>query len=271
MILKRSGKASLAVTILLLVFLSAGCALRYEPAPEYSPQLPDGHYIVDYVIDGDTIVAGEKRVRLLGINTPEEGEYFYNESTVALMAMIEDKAVIMEKDETDKDRYGRLLRYIFLEDFFINLELVYRGFANVYTYPPDTAYNEVLLQAEEHAREKKIGLWKESEYDGIEIMLNYNAPGDDRVNLNGEYVILKNVSGSPVNLTGWTIKDMATKIYRFPRFVLDNGRKVYIHSGKGTDTGTRLYWNSDTPVWNNDGDTLYLRDCKGALVGFYSY
>ncbi len=257
--------------VLAAVILFSGCALFYEPDIECRPVLEENQYVVDYVIDGDTLVAGGQRVRLLGINTPEEEEYYYQESTLALAAMVEEKVVVMQQDLTDRDRYGRLLRYIFLEDLFVNLELVERGFAHVYPFEPDVYYLDMLFEAQHRAKKRNLGLWKESNHQGIEIVLNYNAPGDDRFNLNGEYVKLINTTAEPINLTGWTIKDVATNIYQFPRFVLQPAKKVYIHSGEGQDTHKRLYWNSQTPVWNNDGDTLFLRDCSGALAGMFCY
>ncbi|MGM0365386.1 MAG: lamin tail domain-containing protein [Actinomycetota bacterium] len=271
MILSGLGRISLSIALILSAALFAGCGILYEPETGNAPQTGEDQCMVEYVIDGDTLVAGGRRVRLLGINTPEEGQYFYEESRQALMVMVDGKAIRMEKDITDKDRYGRLLRYIYLGDLFVNLEMVKRGFANTYTYPPDVAYQEMLVEAERYAREKNLGLWAKSDYGGIEVSINYDAPGDDRTNLNGEYVVLRNVSGERINLAGWTIKDMATSIYRFPNFVLGDGKEVYIHSGEGKDSGNRLYWGSKTPVWNNDGDTLYLRDRDGALVSIYSY
>jgi len=271
MILLKSGRISLASALLAAVVVFAGCGIMYGAETEKSPLSGDGQCRVDYVIDGDTLVAGGQKVRLLGINTPEEGQYFNQESKQALIAMVESKSIRLEKDITEADKYGRLLRYVYTGDLFVNLEMVKRGFANVYTYPPDVAYQEILVQAERHARERNLGLWAKSDYEDIQIIINYDARGNDNHNLNGEYVILKNISGKAMDITGWTIKDSGTSIYQFPAFVMDAGQKVYVYSGEGQVSGNRFYWNSKTPLWNNDGDTLYLRDRKGALVEIYSY
>jgi micrococcal nuclease len=71
--------------------------------------------------------------------------------------------LLLEKDVSETDRYGRLLRYVWYEGAsgrtMLNLELVRQGFARVATFPPDVKYAEALLQAEREAREGQLGLW----------------------------------------------------------------------------------------------------------------
>jgi len=81
--------------------------------------------------------------------------------------LVDGKTVRLEKDITDKDKYGRLLRYIYVDPsassgqaIFVNLELVKQGFAFSYTYPPDIKYQAEILAAEREAREAGRGLWK---------------------------------------------------------------------------------------------------------------
>jgi len=100
--------------------------------------------------------------------------------------------------------------------------------------------------------------------------VNYNAPGNDRYNLNGEYVVIKNY-GDAVNLKGWKLRDEYGHTYVFPSVVIPSGGTITIYTGSGIDTQTELYWGRDWPVWNNDGDTAYLYDSLGRLVDSYSY
>lgn len=67
--------------------------------------------------------------------------------------------VRLEKDITDRDKYNRLLRYVYVGDTFVNLELVKQGFAYSYSYPPDIKYQEQFVKAQQEAREAKRGLW----------------------------------------------------------------------------------------------------------------
>jgi micrococcal nuclease len=118
---------------------------------------------VTRIIDGDTIevdLAGQTyRVRYIGIECPEAGQYGYEQATEANRQLVEGKTVRLEKDVSDTDRYGRLLRYVYVGDVFVNAELVRRGFATAWTYPPDVAYSELLVQLESQARAAGVGLW----------------------------------------------------------------------------------------------------------------
>ncbi len=265
---QKSGKVNFIIFILIFIPVClAGCGIYYG-----YPESQDEENTVEEVIDGDTfLLSSNQKVRLIGINTPEKKQFYYKEARQALKALIGGEKIKLEKDVSERDKYGRLLRYVYLDDLFVNLEMVKRGFANAFTYPPDVKYADEFLNAERFAREQGLGLWKKSEIDKIEISINYDAEGNDNNNLNGEYVLLKNYSNSKYNMDGWTVKDSATNIYRFGKYILYPGVCIYLYTGSGTDEGNKFYWQSDTPVWNNSHDTLYLRDKAGQLIGIYNY
>ncbi len=128
--------------------------------------------MVSRVIDGDTIVlaTGEK-VRYIGMDTPElvhpkkPVECFAKEAKEANQKLVEGRAVRLEKDVSERDKYGRLLRYVFVGDIMVNDYLVRQGFAHVSTYPPDVRYQEQFRQAEREARENNRGLWAGCQID----------------------------------------------------------------------------------------------------------
>jgi len=232
--------------------------------------------VVSRVIDGDTLeLQTGERVRLMGINAPESGQNCYSEAANRLRLLVEGKEVRLEKDVTDKDQYGRLLRYVFIDGTFVNLLLVREGYANAYIVSPDVKYSANMTQAEGLAKQESGCLWQKSiNYsDCISISnFHYDAAGNDNYNLNDEYVVFRNNCDSPVNMTGWTVKDAITHIYYFPTFVLNPRMSVTLYTGAGVDSSTKLYWGEySQAVWNNDGDTLYLRDPEGDLVLVYSY
>jgi len=116
--------------------------------------------VVTRVIDGDTVeLDNGERLRLIGIDTPERGRPYFEEAKAKLTELVEGRQVELEKDLSERDRYGRLLRYIWLGGVFINVEMVQLGYANSYTYPPDVKYQEEILAAEREARERQLGLW----------------------------------------------------------------------------------------------------------------
>ena len=122
---------------------------------------------VTRVVDGDTIeIEGGEKVRYIGIDTPETVDprkpvqCFGVEASKKNKELVEGKTVRLEKDSTDRDKYSRLLRYVWVGDLFVNLELVKQGFANSYSYPPDIKYQKEFLAAETEAREAQRGLWK---------------------------------------------------------------------------------------------------------------
>ncbi len=126
----------------------------------------DGTFLVTRVIDGDTIeIEGGQKIRYIGIDTPETVDprkpvqCFGKEASNRNKQLVEGKRVHLEKDITETDRYGRLLRYVYLENIFINLLLVQEGFATSYSYPPDIKYQDKFIEAGRIARDKKNGLW----------------------------------------------------------------------------------------------------------------
>lgn len=125
-----------------------------------------GEFTVTRVIDGDTIeIAGGERVRYIGIDTPETVnpnkpvQCFGVEASNKNKELVEGKIVRLEKDTTDRDKYRRLLRYVYVGDTFVNLELVKQGFAHSYFYPPDTKYQDQIIVAQQEAENSKNGLW----------------------------------------------------------------------------------------------------------------
>jgi micrococcal nuclease len=143
------------------------------PTPNPSPSLSQAEfYKVIKIVDGDTFdvsVSGRsERVRLIGVDTPElvdprkPVQCFGREASNKTKEILTGKKVKLESDPTqgDKDKYGRLLRYVFLEDGTnFNKLLISEGFAHEYTYNLPYKYRDEFLAAEKFARENKLGLW----------------------------------------------------------------------------------------------------------------
>jgi micrococcal nuclease len=119
--------------------------------------------VVSNIVDGDTIdvlIGGQEfRVRYIGINTPETDELFGSQATEQNRLLVSGQEVTLYKDVSETDQYGRLLRYVFVGDLFVNYELVRRGYAQVASYPPDTACISTFQTAQAEARNSRAGLW----------------------------------------------------------------------------------------------------------------
>jgi micrococcal nuclease len=119
------------------------------------------------VVDGDTIeIEGGVKVRYIGMNTPETVDprkpiqCFGKEASMENKTLVEGKEVELEKDISNTDKYGRLLRYVWLNGIMINEILVKEGYARVDTVPPDVKYSNIFLTAENESRTNNLGLWK---------------------------------------------------------------------------------------------------------------
>ena len=144
---KNAGRNSLLLVVA-LALASLSCAPSTDTVS------------VSRVIDGDTIVVdGNVHVRYIGMNAPEVSERCGNEATEVDRRLVGGKAVRMEKDVSETDRYGRLLRYVWVGDTFINAEIVRLGYAEAKEYPPDLKYRSLFRQLEGEAKAAKIGMW----------------------------------------------------------------------------------------------------------------
>jgi len=174
----------LLLSILMCISLSA-CfltdlnALALKPALEVPEQLDKATVIAG--IDGDTVVVrlengSEQKVRLLGVNTPELGtktslpQTFSQEASDFTKSKLLNKTVYLEKDVSDKDKFDRLLRYIWLKppeeitdevltSSMFNAILLTNGYANTYTLSPDTKYRQDFTNYLKKAKNDKVGVW----------------------------------------------------------------------------------------------------------------
>lgn len=266
-------KAVLAVVVLIvaIVAVSASAAVYfYGPLPSQEKRGIES--TVSRVVDGDTIqLANGDVVRLIGIDAPEKDQPYYAE-VMEQMKKLEGKIVRMEKDQTNKDRYGRYLRYIFLDDKFVNLELVRGGLVYVYIVSPDRKYESELVEAEISARTNGIGIWRKSEYSDCLILesFHYNARGDDNKNLQDEFFAIRNGCGERIEARGWSVRN-TFNTFKIPDFSMEPGSEMKIISGAGENSGTETFLSSERPIWNNKGDTLYLKDGRGSVILSKSY
>ncbi len=225
------------------------------------------------VIDGDTCLLEDgRRVRYLGINAPERDDPQFEEATRANNKLVGGKEIRLEPCHPSQDKDGPFLAYVFVGETLVNEELVRQGYAHIQR-PLAAVYRDILLEAQEEARVAGRGIWaKVAGGRHIAVaMVHADAQGDDWQNLCNEYIVIENRNDAPVNLTGWTVSDEANHRYLFPKFILGAKAKVTLRTCLGKNTDFEIFWGSRRPIWNNDGDTIFIRDADGNLILSYVY
>jgi micrococcal nuclease len=149
--------------------------------PGFAPSGPVEEAFVTSVHDGDTIrvqLDGSRQsvaVRYIGMDSPEldgpftDLEWLGPEAADVNGELVDGQTVFLERDVSDTDRNGRLLRYVWLRDadgwLFVNRELVRAGLAEARDYRPDTKYSDILFDAMDAARAAHVGMWSQRPRD----------------------------------------------------------------------------------------------------------
>jgi micrococcal nuclease len=255
---------------------------------------------VTRVIDGDTLVVEnasgeEETIRLVGVDAPETdgqnspGEFEGVPDTAGANACLDRTAtsateflerrtagervtIVVDAQGDRRGSYGRLLAYVVVDGFNSNYALVQTGNARVY----ESAFSlaDAFASAERVARADGRGIWACSSAGTTiaaspELALvaaQADAPGDDGEHLNGEFLVLKNRGSEPLDLSGWQVSDEAGHTYEFGTVTIGPGERVILHTGSGTPTTGAVYWNSSSPIWNNDGDVVTVTRADGSVA-----
>lgn len=174
------------------------------------PGNPQVGEVVD-VIDGDTIKVLLDglvvKVKYIGIDAPESIsrlEYLGKEAKTRNRELVSGRNVLLYKDVSDRDRFDRLLRYVFVDNRFINYELVSLGYARALDEPPDSSCALFLAETAARAKEKSLGIWaphtplpEQSVAASSLVIFSLNPLG--------EFVDIQNVGEVAIDLTGWKL------------------------------------------------------------------
>ncbi len=177
---RRIGRWSILLILVAVVLL---IRLAEEIGQD---ERPEDRFVVARVIDGDTFVLqGGDRVRLLGIDTPEKDEPFYEEAKQELSHFALGKAVRLEYVKNRRDHYGRLLGYAYVDSLFVNKAILDNGLGYLYLFDDDDLTHQrsrELLQAQRGAMNRHLGIWslqkmKEDHYIAKERSFRFHRPG----------------------------------------------------------------------------------------------
>ncbi len=208
--------------------------------------------IVERIVDGDTIIANGSSIRLLGINTPERGEKYYNEAKKFLEELILNKTVFLEYGKERKDKYNRTLAYIFLKEENINVKLIEEGFANYY-FPSgkDSKYIQ-FTNSWKDCLIKNKNLCQKSEDKCAECI---------SIKFEKKTIILKNACSFDCNIKNWILKNEGRKKFIFPETIIEDSVVIRLNE---ENANYPLNWEESIP--NPQGDTFFLRDSDSKIV-----
>lgn len=256
--------------MLLFVTNLALAGTQSWPTPPENPTVRSNY-------DGDTLTLdnGDK-VRLSWVNTPElkPPEAFGKEARDLTRGLTEGRPVqLILQGENPRDGYGRLLAGIQVDGQNLSIALLEAGLGHVFIIPPERYDVKPLLEAQARAKAAKKGIWTTDHYQGTLHITSFhaNAEGDDRQNVNGEYMRVANITEGPVNLIGYKIAKETGLSFDLPDVTIPAGFTVAIHSGRGLDEidpakQIVVYLNSDVPIWNNERDRVIIYDKYGKVV-----
>ncbi|HEX73833.1 MAG TPA: hypothetical protein G4N93_01605 [Dehalococcoidia bacterium] len=269
-------KYAISILGLLIVILSTGCAAPTAP-------------LVTRVIDGDTIevdIAGAiYKVRYIGIDTPELDDKearlcdLAQEATRYNRQLVGGKTIRLEKDISETDQYGRLLRYVYVDDTFVNAELVRQGLAWAISYPPDTKYQDYLEELEAEAKKDKIGVWQETQpllpiiVENVQITYIFYDGLVPRVE-SDEYVEITNRGDHPQEITGCVLTDISEGYpsFTFPSCILAPGKSIRIYTDEYHPEWGGFSFEYSQAIWNNtEPDVAALYDNQGREIYRKSY
>jgi micrococcal nuclease len=234
-----------------------------------------------HVFDGDSIAADvygrTEEVRLIGINAPEEGECFGDASRDALVELLGDgDLVLVAGSESDRDQYGRLLRYVYVDGDNVNGRTLAAG--NALALQGWHEFNSAFVEIGELAASAGYGMWAPDACgpaapEGAAIVeVLYDPPGPDDAQSNSEYVTIANEGTASLDLSGWTLRDESSQNrYVFDAVRLHPDDRITIRTGCGEDRGDTAFWCADGAVWSNSGDTAILQDRHGNVVDRWTY
>lgn len=289
----------LVVSLILSVFITS-------PSNAVPADQPWDLARVIKVFDGDTISVrllkdGSRRtIRLIGIEAFEIKNHSNKATACGAVQAKKELEKILKKGDwiqlrsiqsgaTGKN--GRMHRTVIKADrkgnYTINVqhEMLSRGMVLWKPHKVEITHNRSNYEMMQQAVSAKRGIWsgklcKKSSQPSTALALavNYDAPGNDHQNVNGEYVIIENGGNKTVNLQGWTLRDTSHRSFRFPgNSMIEPGQRIMVRAGKGTNSRFEYFLGSPTPMFDNYhaykfiGDGAFLLDEFGNMRHWFIY
>ena len=152
--------AVIIVSIILVLWPARRRDSHREPDIDSTARGFSSKQVIREIVDGDTFVLSDgSQIRLIGVDTPEEGQPYYREAIDFAEYRLPGTEVTLELDREPRDRYGRLLAYLFVDSLLYNETLVDSGLGSVYLFGNNTRFADRLIEAQKRARSSRVGIW----------------------------------------------------------------------------------------------------------------
>ncbi|MDP9406053.1 MAG: lamin tail domain-containing protein [Actinomycetota bacterium] len=291
------GVAAVAAALALAVPASVPAATATELQTWYGTvvHISDGD---TFEVDVDDDGLGPVVVRMTGVqamemhkSTSEPPECHAAEAEASLGRLIDGKRVRLSAVDADsRGLRNRLVRFVevYRDGVWrdVNLAQLRRGHALWMPHPTETVRHLTYNRAAAAAAARGAALWDIDTCGAgphhsvpLELWAQWDADSKDALNVNGEWVKLRNRSTTEtLTLDGWSLRDTALREYRFPSDTsVPPGQTLTVHVGVGTDSGLTRYWGLSAPIFENVpadrslGDGAYLFDPDGDLRAWFTY
>ncbi len=257
-------KAAVSCAIWLVFLAAAGTAAGGAPTTHELVR-------VQQVFDGDTVLLEDgRKVRYLGINAPERQEPYYSKAKRFNESLVSNREIRLEFDQEKSDSYGRLLAYVYVGDQLVNARLVQEGLAHAFFIGPDRRHNALLLETQEKAKRRKVGIWSSGgDKKTLKITSVHRADSDTHA-----YVRIANLGDKQVRLAGYVLANESGQRFTFPDVAIEDPGYTLIISGTtggdGKDGKNQRIVHWPGMAWDKD-DTAYLTDPSGRVVDTFRY
>jgi endonuclease YncB( thermonuclease family) len=239
------------------------------------PATADELFRVKQVYDGDTVLLEDgRKVRYLGINSPEFQEPFYFKAKRFNTSLVLRKKIRLEFDQEGADSYNRILAYVYVNDQMVNARMVREGLAHLFFIGPNRKYHALLLQSQAEARKHKVGIWSTGARPKDLKITNIHLADPDKPDPYVPYVRIVNLSHGPIRLSGYLLSNESGQKYLFPDIAISPGYTVIVASTEGKDGIDEkgqavVHWPKQS--WNPREDTGFLIDPSKCVVDFFHY
>jgi len=246
--------------------------------------------VITHIADGDTFDVRypgdteDTRIRFLGAQAMEihptangtPNDCWADEATQRLIELTGGvgATVTMRAQDASVKIQNRFARHIFAtnngEEINIVKTLLEEGLVLPFLHNTENIYNTEYTQIAQIAKSQNINIWSSNNHCNspanstntyFEILVHSDANGNDDTNVNDEWVKIKNISGTSVDISNWWLRDSDLSFFQFPSStILSNNEEIIIHVGNGTNTPNTFYWGLSQSIFANYGGSVYLMD-----------